>query len=49
MLKCILIQDTAALAFDAANVISQAVKRQSCSHMNGCATTVNDADAMLNC
>ncbi|KAL9962102.1 hypothetical protein ACROYT_G031174 [Oculina patagonica] len=42
-------KDLAALAFDAARVISQAVNREPCLQMNGSAITLRDTDAMLTC
>ena len=45
----IFLQGLAALAFDAAHVISQAVNKEPCSQMNGSAITLKDKDAMLTC
>ncbi|XP_078382294.1 glutamate receptor ionotropic, kainate 2-like [Oculina patagonica] len=42
-------KNLAALALDAANVISQAVNRDPCSQINGSAITLKDTDAMLTC
>ncbi|XP_078383344.1 glutamate receptor ionotropic, kainate 2-like [Oculina patagonica] len=42
-------KDVAALAFDAANVISQAVNKKPCSQMDGSAITFKDMDAVLSC
>ncbi|XP_078377925.1 glutamate receptor ionotropic, kainate 3-like [Oculina patagonica] len=49
VLRNITSKDLAALALDAANVISQAVNREPCSQMNGSAITLKDTDAMLTC
>ena len=48
-LNSIFPQDFAALALDAAHVVSQAVNREPCSQMNGSAITSKDTDAMLTC
>ncbi|KAL9962089.1 hypothetical protein ACROYT_G031159 [Oculina patagonica] len=42
-------KDFAALAFDAAHVVSQAVNREPCSQINGSAITLKDTDVMLTC
>lgn len=44
-----LFQDLAALAFDAAHVITQAVGREPCSQINWSSMTPEDMDAMLTC
>ena len=42
-------QEQASLAYDAVQVISQALNREPCSSINGTTITSNERDTMLTC